>query len=100
MTPTDASNPKSHFSAQGPFFSFKYAYDDGDTETDLQAKYIVFKGGDGDGRTGYNVDLIAAVPLNRDVISDPKIYRATGWWHLDTVNSNSNTVNEWILEAP
>ena len=39
-----------------PFLSFKYAYDDGDTETDLQAKYIVFKGGDGDGRRTPPVD--------------------------------------------
>ena len=70
-----------------PFFSFKYAYDDGDTETDLQAKYIVFKREN----TGYDVDLIAAVPTNRDVLSYPKIYRATGWWH-------SENVNGWILE--
>jgi hypothetical protein len=56
-----------------PFLSFT------DRMADPNIKYIVFKA-DPTGEAGYGTDLIAGVPVGRNVRTSPSGNPSTGWW--------------------
>ena len=65
-----------------PFLSF--------TDSDANKRYIVFKA-DPAGRRGFEVDIIAEVPVGRDArrstTDEPwPSSQPNGWWHRGTVN--------------
>ena len=81
-----------------PFLSFT------DKRTSSHMKYIVFKADTNDDgvKTGYDRDLIARVPVGRDVRIAPtkdsphfEFYDPeNGWWHENTVNGSSLVIME------
>ncbi|MCY4557724.1 MAG: hypothetical protein OXF79_15365, partial [Chloroflexi bacterium] len=75
-----------------PFLSFTYP----ESGTAGASKHVVFMAAD----TGYGRDLIAAVPVDKDVREDlsenPSENPPNGWWHEDDVGGSSvRIVEDW-----